>query len=149
MRASIALSVAALAGLSASQTSVQDNYPYRIDPNSVSDSDRRTCPNTLSKSHTNPARNLVQQPKSPMPTHLPATARRYLDDDGRQRVRPRRPDVQLRVREQRLAQHHAVLADAALLHLPGVGQPVRHGLQRQQHVRRLVPVRYLKQSPLV
>jgi hypothetical protein len=42
MRASIALSVAALAGLSASQASVQDNYPYRIDPNSVSDSDRQT-----------------------------------------------------------------------------------------------------------
>ncbi|KAH7069325.1 hypothetical protein FB567DRAFT_456737 [Paraphoma chrysanthemicola] len=46
MRASIALGVATLAGLAASQDTIQNNYPYRIDPDSVSSSDRQTwCSN--------------------------------------------------------------------------------------------------------
>jgi hypothetical protein len=40
MRSAIALSVAALAGLSAGQATIQNDYPYRIDPDSVSQSDR-------------------------------------------------------------------------------------------------------------
>lgn len=40
MRSVTALSVAALASLSAAQTTPQNNYPYTIDPNSVSSSDR-------------------------------------------------------------------------------------------------------------
>lgn len=46
MRSAIALSVAALASLSAGQATPQNNYPYRIDPNSVSVTDRRAwCDN--------------------------------------------------------------------------------------------------------
>jgi hypothetical protein len=44
MRSAIALTIAALASFSAGQTTPQNNYPYRIDPNSVSSSDRRTSP---------------------------------------------------------------------------------------------------------
>jgi hypothetical protein len=40
MHSAIVLSVAALAGLSAAQATPQLNYPYTIDPNSVSQSDR-------------------------------------------------------------------------------------------------------------
>lgn len=42
MRSTIALTLASLASLSAGQATPQNNYPYRIDPNSVSSSDRRT-----------------------------------------------------------------------------------------------------------
>ncbi|KAF2030081.1 hypothetical protein EK21DRAFT_112372 [Setomelanomma holmii] len=50
MRASIAFSVAAMAGLSAGQASIQNNYPYRIDPDSVSKSDRQTwCNNQVAQ----------------------------------------------------------------------------------------------------
>ncbi|KAJ4383024.1 hypothetical protein N0V86_002251 [Didymella sp. IMI 355093] len=41
MRSTLALSVAAFAGFAAAQSSVQNNYPYRIDPDSVSSSDRQ------------------------------------------------------------------------------------------------------------
>lgn len=40
MRSAITLSVAALASLSAGQATPQNNYPYTIDPESVSSSDR-------------------------------------------------------------------------------------------------------------
>lgn len=42
MRSTLALSVAAFAGFAAAQTTAQNNYPYRIDPDSVSSSNRRT-----------------------------------------------------------------------------------------------------------
>lgn len=42
MRSTLALSFAAFAGFAAAQTTAQNDYPYRIDPSSVSDSDRRT-----------------------------------------------------------------------------------------------------------
>ncbi|OAL07745.1 hypothetical protein IQ06DRAFT_14784 [Phaeosphaeriaceae sp. SRC1lsM3a] len=46
MRSVIALSAAAFASLSAAQATSQNNYPYTIDPNSVSTSDRDTwCSN--------------------------------------------------------------------------------------------------------
>lgn len=46
MRATTALSIAALTTLSAAQATPQQNYPYRIDPDSVSSSDRDTwCSN--------------------------------------------------------------------------------------------------------
>lgn len=41
MRSIFALSMLALAGLSAAQDQQQQNYPYTIDPNSVSSADRR------------------------------------------------------------------------------------------------------------
>jgi hypothetical protein len=41
MRSTLALSVAAFAGFAAAQTTAQNNYPYRIDPNSVSSSNRQ------------------------------------------------------------------------------------------------------------
>ncbi|KAF1360645.1 hypothetical protein EJ07DRAFT_155071 [Lizonia empirigonia] len=41
MRSTLALSFAAFAGLAAAQTTAQNDYPYRIDPNSVSLSDRQ------------------------------------------------------------------------------------------------------------
>jgi hypothetical protein len=40
MRSTITLSIAALASLSAGQATPQNNYPYRIDPDSVSSTDR-------------------------------------------------------------------------------------------------------------
>lgn len=40
-------------------------------------------------------------------------------------------DLLLRLRKRRLSQHHPVLADTALLRLPGVGQPVCGQLQRR------------------
>jgi chitodextrinase len=42
MRSTVALSLAALASLSAGQATSQYDYPYRIDPNSVSTTDRGT-----------------------------------------------------------------------------------------------------------
>ncbi|KAL1609358.1 hypothetical protein SLS59_001724 [Nothophoma quercina] len=41
MRSTLALSFAAFAGFAAAQTTAQNDYPYRIDPSSVSDSDRQ------------------------------------------------------------------------------------------------------------
>ncbi|KAF3046664.1 hypothetical protein E8E12_011489 [Didymella heteroderae] len=41
MRSTLALSIAAFAGFAAAQTTAQNNYPYRIDPESVSSSDRQ------------------------------------------------------------------------------------------------------------
>jgi hypothetical protein len=41
MRSTFALSFAAFAGFAAAQSTVQNDYPYRIDPNSVSDSNRQ------------------------------------------------------------------------------------------------------------
>jgi hypothetical protein len=71
-----------------------------------------------------------------MSAHLHTAARRHVLDHCLQRVRPRRPDVQLRVREQHRAQRHAVLADTALLHLPGLGQQLRCELRyRRKHLR--------------
>ncbi|KAH7408088.1 hypothetical protein DE146DRAFT_361996 [Phaeosphaeria sp. MPI-PUGE-AT-0046c] len=50
MRSVIALSVAALASLSAAQTTPQNNYPYRIDPQSVSTTDKATwCQNQMAQ----------------------------------------------------------------------------------------------------
>ncbi|KAF1912658.1 hypothetical protein BDU57DRAFT_523066 [Ampelomyces quisqualis] len=46
MRSAIALSAAVLASLSAGQATPQNDYPYRIDPDSVSSTDRQTwCSN--------------------------------------------------------------------------------------------------------
>jgi hypothetical protein len=85
---------------------------------------------------------MVPGPARLMPTHLPATAGRDVHDDGRKRLRHRHPHVQLRVRRQQGSQHHAVLADAALLHLPPVGHPVRRQLRPGlEYLRRQVPVR--------
>lgn len=43
MRSTLALSVAAVAGIAAAQSSTQSNYPYTIDPNSVPSSTRGMC----------------------------------------------------------------------------------------------------------
>lgn len=43
MRSTLALSFTAFAGFAAAQSSSQNNYPYTIDPQSVSGSDRRMC----------------------------------------------------------------------------------------------------------
>ena len=43
MRSTLALSFAAFAGFAAAQSSSQNDYPYTIDPQSVSGSDRRMC----------------------------------------------------------------------------------------------------------
>jgi hypothetical protein len=77
---------------------------------------------------------MVRQPARAMPPHLHAAARCHLPDDHRERVRPQRPDLQLRVREQHPAQRHHVLADAALLHLPAVGHQLCQELCWGQHV---------------
>jgi hypothetical protein len=71
---------------------------------------------------------MVPGPARLLPTHLPAAAGRDIHDDRRKRLRYRHPHVQLRVRRQQSPQHHAVLADPALLHLPPVGHPVRRQL---------------------
>lgn len=81
MRSVIALSAAAFASLSAAQATSQNNYPYTIDPNSVSTSDRgvyRRLPPGISKADT--FRHLVFKPKGPMSSHLPATTRRHHHD---------------------------------------------------------------------
>lgn len=50
MRSVIAVSVAALVSLSAGQATAQNDYPYRIDPDSVSSSDRDTwCSNQIAQ----------------------------------------------------------------------------------------------------
>jgi hypothetical protein len=59
MRSAIALSVAALAGLSAGQATPQNNYPYRIDPNSVLSSDRGSCTHP-SHTHIHDANDCLQ-----------------------------------------------------------------------------------------
>jgi hypothetical protein len=59
MRSSIALSVAALASLSAAQTTPQNDYPYTIDPNSVSSSDKGVF---RDKTHFMIETNMVQPP---------------------------------------------------------------------------------------
>ncbi|KAJ8111308.1 hypothetical protein OPT61_g6061 [Boeremia exigua] len=41
MRSTLALSLAAFAGFAAAQSTVQNDYPYRIDPESVSSANRR------------------------------------------------------------------------------------------------------------
>ena len=51
MRSTFALGLAAVAGLSTAQTTVQSNYPYQIDPESVPDATRRTCKPTYSHLH--------------------------------------------------------------------------------------------------
>lgn len=43
MRSTLALSFAAFAGFAAAQTTAQNDYPYQIDPNSVSEANRRMC----------------------------------------------------------------------------------------------------------
>jgi hypothetical protein len=151
MHSAIVLGVAALAGLSAGQATPQANYPYRIDPNSVLSTDRGPyLPYTPSDHQANYLSCLVRKPARPVPAHLPPAARRHEPDHPRQRMRPRHPDLQLRVRQRYRAQHHPVLADPALLHLPGMGHPVRHWLQRRQHMLRQVPVRYTHlQPPLI
>jgi len=50
MRSTFALTIATVAGLSAAQSTQQFNYPYTIDPNSVSSSDRSTwCANQIAQ----------------------------------------------------------------------------------------------------
>ncbi len=43
MRSTFAISFAAFAGLAAAQSTTQNDYPYRIDPESVSSANRRMC----------------------------------------------------------------------------------------------------------
>jgi hypothetical protein len=43
MRSTFALGLAAVAGLATAQSTVQSNYPYQINPESVPDATRRTC----------------------------------------------------------------------------------------------------------
>lgn len=43
MRSTLALSLAAFTGLAAAQTTAQNNYPYRIDPESVPQATKRMC----------------------------------------------------------------------------------------------------------
>lgn len=88
MRSAIALSVAALASLSAAQTTPQNDYPYTIDPNSVSSSDKGVFRRwTLFTIDTDRPSHLVPEPEGAMPAHLPAAARRHHHDHRGQRLR--------------------------------------------------------------
>lgn len=67
---------------------------------------------------------LVFRPARPMPAHLSATARCHQSYHSRQRMRCSPSDLQLCLREQCRSQHHPILPDSPLPHLPGMGHPM-------------------------
>ncbi|KAL3958419.1 hypothetical protein ACCO45_006581, partial [Purpureocillium lilacinum] len=99
---------------------------YSIDPDSVPLSTRRLMPN----------RGLVPERADHLPHHLPADG---APEDACQHMRSRDTHIRLPVRQQPAAQCVRVHPDAALLCLPGMGQPVRQGVRQRQQVRLGLP----------